>query len=338
MISRVAESCFWLFRYIERAESCSRLAATNRMLVLDAEHDRAERWKPVIVVLGEQARFEELIGQDRYHHDDDAEEYLTWNQKNPVSIRSSLYWARENARQIREVISREMWETLNTSWQWLTSKAAQREYRNDRSQFYRRIRSLCAEFGGISDSTMLHEEPLDFMLLGMALERANQTARLMDVKHHRLGGRETLETPWQSAQWVSQLKLCAAEESFLKRHRAAPTGRRVAEFLLRDPSFPRSVLHCFERAELLLRRIEAATARVASTDSLKALQAMLAHLRQARITDVLHAGLHEELTRVVETGALVCDHLQRDFLDPTAAPELESGAPASVQTQSQFQG
>ena len=346
MISRVADSCFWLFRYMERAESCARLAATNRMLVLDAEHDRSERWKPVIVVLGEQARFEELVGQDRYHDDDAAEEYLTWNQENPVSIRCSLYWARENARQIREVISREMWETLNTSWQWLTSKAAQREYRSDRSQFYRRIHSLRAEFGGISDSTMLHEEPLDFMLLGMVLERANQTARLMDVKHHRLGGRETLETPWQSAQWVSQLKLCAAEESFLKRHRAAPTGRRVVEFLLRDPSFPRSVLHCFERAELLLRRIEAATARVVATESRQALQAMIAHLRQAKITDVLHAGLHEELTRVVDTGALVCDHLRRDFLDPTAAPEADpEAAPeapelehtVSAQTQSQFQ-
>ena len=109
----------------------------------------------------------------------------------------------------------------------------------------------------------------------------------------------------------------------------------MAEFLLRDPSFPRSVLHCFERAELLLRRIEAATARVTATDSLKCLQAMTEHLRQAKITDVLHAGLHEELTRVVDTGAQVCDHLRRDFLDPTAAPEPE--APASLQTQSQFQ-
>jgi uncharacterized alpha-E superfamily protein len=303
------------------------------MLLLDAEHDRAERWKPVIVVLGEQARFEELVGAERYHDDEDAEDYLTWNQKNSVSLRSSLYWARENARMIREVISREMWETLNTSWQWFTSKAAQREYKNDRSQFYRRIRSLCAEFIGTSDSTMLHEEPLDFMLLGMALERANQTARLMDVKHHRTGSaeRESLETPWQSAQWVSQLKLCAAEEPFLKRHRAAPTGRRVVEFLLRDASFPRSALHCFERAQLLLRRIEAATGRSAPTASLTALQAMLTHLREAKMTDVLHSGLHQELTRVVDTVALVCDQLQRDFLDPTSTPEsTPESTPAST--------
>ena len=338
MISRVADSCFWLFRYIERAETCARFASVNRIIVLDAEHDRSERWKPVIVVLGEQARFEELVGKERYHDDDDAEDYLTWNQKSSVSIRSSLYWARENARMIREVISREMWETLNTSWQWFTSKAAQREYKNDRSQFYRRIRSLCAEFMGTSDSTMLHEEPLDFMLLGMSLERANQTARLMDVKHHRVTGageRESMETPWQSAQWVSQLKLCAAEEAFLKRYRAAPTGRRVVEFLLRDASFPRSVLHCFERAERRARHIEAVAQRAAPTATLTALQAMLKHLREAKMTDVLHAGLHEELTKVVDTVALVCDQLQRDFLDPTAEPEAP--APAQPQPQSQAQ-
>jgi uncharacterized alpha-E superfamily protein len=290
------------------------------------------------VVVGEQARFEELVGKQRYHDDEDCEDYLTWNQKNPVSIRSSLYWARENARQIREVISREMWETLNTSWQWFTSKLALREYRNDRSQFYRRIRSLCAEFYGTSDSSMLHEEPLDFMLLGMLLERANQTARLMDVKHHRLIGaeRDHQETPWQSAQWVSQLKLCAAEEPFLKRYRAAPTGRRVVEFLLRDPRFPRSVLHCFERAEALIRRIEAATARSQPTQSLSALEAMVGHLRDAKSANVLQSGLHEELTRVVDTVALVCERLQRDFLNPTE-PEPAAASPAPDQTQSQLQ-
>jgi uncharacterized alpha-E superfamily protein len=333
MISRVADSCFWLNRYVERAESCARLASVNRLLVLDAELDSAERWKPVIVVLGEQARFEELVGADHYHDDQAAEDYLTFNQKSPVSIQSSLYWARENARMIREVISREMWETLNTAWQWFSSKAAQREYKKDPSQFYRRIRSLCAEFGGISESTMLHEEPLDFMLLGLALERANQTARLMDVKHHRLGStdRESLETPWQSVQWISQLKLCSAEETFFKRYRAAPTGRRVAEFLLRDPKFPRSVLHCFENAAARLKSIEAAAERGAPTASSSAIGAMLEHLRGAKISSVLHAGLHEELTRVVDTVSLVGDHLHRDFLDPTEAPETRAPEPGPLE-------
>jgi uncharacterized alpha-E superfamily protein len=329
VISRVADSCFWLYRYMDRAESCARLAAVNRLSLLDARIENAERWKPVIVVLGEQARFEELVGPGHYHDDAIAEEYLTWNQKNPGSIQSSLYWARENARMIREVISREMWETLNTAWQWWSGKLAQREYRKDPSQFYHRIRCLCAEFWGIGESSMLHEEPFDFMRLGMLLERANQTARLLDVKHHRihLPDQENLETPWQSAQWLSQLKLCAAEESFFKRHRAAPTGRRVADFLLRDPSFPRSVLHCLDRAVLLIRQIQNATGRSAATASLRAAEELAERLSATRMSAPVQASLHDELTRVVDTVALICKELHREFFDPTEQPEnTEAGA------------
>jgi uncharacterized alpha-E superfamily protein len=325
MISRVAESCFWLYRYIERAESCARLVSVNRLIAMDADIGDAERWKPVIVVVGEQERFEELLGADNYHDDDATEEYLTWSQDSPVSIRSNLYWARENARMTREVISREMWESLNTWWQWFSGPAARKEYRKDRSQFYQRIRSICAEFQGVSDSTMLHEEPLEFMRLGMALERANQTARLMDVTHHRIAKTEkqALETPWQSAQWVSQLKLCAADEPFFKRNRAAPTGRGVAAFLLQDPTFPRSVLHCFERALELIARIERAAERREPTASSRAIRAMVERLRATNIGSVIQSGLHEELTRVVETAASVCEQLHHDFFDPTKGPVVE---------------
>jgi uncharacterized alpha-E superfamily protein len=333
MISRVAESCFWLFRHIERAESCARLTSVNRLIVLDANVADTERWRPVIVVVGEQERFEQLLGVDRYVDDDDTQEYLTWSEKNPVSIRNNLYWARENARMIREVISREMWETLNTWWQWFNGRAAQKEYRKDRSQFYQRIRSVCAEFQGISHDTMLHEEPLHFMRLGMALERANQTARLMDVTHHRVASNEkaSLESPWQSAQWVSQLKLCAADEPYFKRNRAAPTGGVVAEFLLQDPTFPRSVRHCFERAEEALANIEIAAERRRPTPSLIAVRAMVARLRAQNIISVIQLGLHTELTHVVETTAGVCDQLHHDFFDPSTEFDIElaSRAPAA---------
>jgi uncharacterized alpha-E superfamily protein len=325
MISRVAESCFWLFRHIERAESCARLTSVNRLIVLDANVADTERWRPVIVVVGEQERFEQLLGADKYVDDDDTQEYLTWSEKNPVSIRNNLYWARENARMIREVISREMWETLNTWWQWFNGRAAQKEYRKDRSQFYQRIRSMCAEFQGISHDTMLHEEPLDFMRLGMALERANQTARLMDVTHHRVASNEkaSLESPWQSAQWVSQLKLCAADEPYFKRNRAAPTGSVVAAFLLQDPTFPRSLRHCFERAEEALAKIEVAAERRRPTPSLIAVRAMVARLRAQNIVSVIQLGLHTELTHVVETTASVCDQLHHDFFDPSTEFDIE---------------
>jgi uncharacterized alpha-E superfamily protein len=330
VISRVAECCFWLLRYMERAESCARLVSVNRLIVMDADVAAVERWRPVIVVVGERERFEELFGASKYHDDDETEEYLTWSEKNPVSIRNNLYWARENARMIREVISREMWETLNTWWQWFNGRAAQREYRKDRSQFYQRIRSMCAEFQGISHDTMLHEEPWEFMRLGMALERASQTARLMDVTHHRVASNDktTLETPWQSAQWVSQLKLCAADEPFFKRNRAAPTGGAVVAFLLQDPTFPRSVRHCFERAEESLGNIELAAERRGPTPSLVAVRSLVDRLRSQNIVHVIQSGLHAELTHVVDTSASVCEQLHTDFFDPSTEFDVESASRA----------
>jgi len=340
MISRVAESCFWLLRYIERAESCARLVSVNRLIVLDANVEAPERWWPVIIVVGERERFAELAGAGKHLDDDETEEYLTWGEKNPVSIRSNLHWARENARMIREVISREMWETINTSWQWLQSRAARREYKKDRSQFYQNIRAMCAEFKGVSHDTMLHEEAWDFMQLGTTLERANQTARLMDVAHHRVAASDkgALETPWQSAQWVSQLRLCAADESFFKRQRAAPTGAAVAGFLLQDASFPRSVRHCYERAEESLGKIEAAAERRRPTQSLVAVRAMVDRLSSQDITSVIQSGLHAELTHVVDTTASVCDQLHHDFFDPSTEFDLEQasrapGPPSQSQSQ-----
>lgn len=319
MISRVAECCFWLNRYIERAESAARIVSVNRFSVLDANLHDAERWKPIVVVMGERERFEALLGERMYDNDDASQEYLTWSEHNPVSIRASLFWARENARITREVISREMWETVNTSWQWLTGPAGAREYKKDRAQFYLRIRSMCAEFQGVCHNTMLHEEPFDFMRLGMLLERGAQTARLMDVKHHWLteGKRRGHESPRESAQWAGLLRLCGATEPFFKRMRAAPTGPRVAEFLMRDVAFPRSLLHCFDRAENFLQLIDRHSGRRSSSLARRSVKRLGLELRRMKVSAILEAGLHAELTRIIDEGARIGAELQTDYFDPS---------------------
>lgn len=315
MISRVAENCFWLNRYIERAESTARVASVNRFMVLDADIHDAERWKPVLAAVGEQDRFERLFGADAYDSDKTCEAYLTWSEDNPVSIKSSLYYARENARMTREVISREMWETVNTWWQWLNSRAARNEYVKDRIQFYQRVQSMAAEFQGVCHNTMLHEEPFDFMRLGMLLERVNQTARLMDVKHHWLTAGDA-GGPREAAQWVAILRMCSAAEPFFKRHRAAPTATHVAEFLLKDTTFPRAVLHCGDRAVNFLKRIDKNARRSSSSTSTQLARGLATRLRKARFHDVLAKGLHEELTHVIVTAAAIGGQLRTDFFDP----------------------
>lgn len=335
MISRVAECCFWLQRYIERLESTARLLEVNRHIALDTSVLDAERWKPVVTVMGEQTRFEELVGVAAYNDDDCCEQYLTWDDRNPVSIRSSLYWARENARTTREVISREMWELLNTSWQWL-SGAGKRHYRSDRASFYQHLRSMCQEFQGLSYNTLSHGEAFDFMRLGNLLERINQTARVMDVKYHWFAPQtpsKQAETPLEAAQWVALLRLCSAMEPFFKQHRTTPSGPGVASFLLQDELFPRSVLHCYLRLDNFLERIERLTQRQELSHSRQLVQVMVSHLRTAPVGSILERGLHEELTDVIQNTMDIGQRLQQEFFDPpVASPALPDHASPSTDT------
>ncbi|MEO0815354.1 MAG: alpha-E domain-containing protein, partial [Myxococcota bacterium] len=152
LISRVAESCFWLTRYLERAENVARLLRVNRAVDLDQPIEHA--WMPLIVVIGEQERFEALY-DDR--DDEQIQNYMTWDERNPVSILSSIRWMRENARTIREVISLETWQCANRFWTWLQSPKARSLYDEDPEEFYNRVTSLSVEMQGWTINTMMHD-------------------------------------------------------------------------------------------------------------------------------------------------------------------------------------
>jgi uncharacterized alpha-E superfamily protein len=337
VISRVAECCFWLSRYVERAENSARLLDVNHDVTLDASVRESQRWKPVVIVMGEQKGFEEHLGTDAYDNDEVCVDYLTWHEKNPASIYSCMFWARENARTTREIISREMWELLNTGWQWLNTSGKQ-EYRTDRASFYQRVRSLCHEFHGLTYSTLSHGEAFDFMRIGTVLERINQTARVMDVKYHWIvgkphaNGRNGKESPQEAAQWVALLRLCCAMEAFFKQERALATGPDVADFLLLDPLFPRSVLHCYLDLEKYLPRLDAVTGRSTPSQSRVLAHGMLERLKAMDLTTALKHSLHDELTEVIENTAELGLCLQREFFDP---PMRHKAAQSQSQTQTQ---
>jgi uncharacterized alpha-E superfamily protein len=318
MISRVAENCFWLSRYMERAETMARLVSVNRLGILDTDIHEGKRWKPIVVVSGEQKRFEKLVGVDAYNDDDKAEEYLTWESQNPASVYSSLAGARENARTTREVISRDVWETINATWQWFNSPAAHKEYKKDRVQFHRKIRTTCAAFQGDCHDTMLHAEAFDFLRFGTLVERAGQTARIMDVKHHWLSQRPRgeYETPRESAQWMGLLRLCSAGEPFFKRHTSAPTGPLVVKFIVQDPEFPRSLTHSLDRVRNFVTRINRQTRNGAETETLKLAEAACLRLRECDLSQLNSADLHAELTHLIEAIAEVCVQAGRDYFHP----------------------
>ena len=313
MISRVADHCFWLGRYLERTESTARVLVVTSQLALDPELTRRAAWMPVLVVAGEGPSFLERFGEDAADDADRVQRFMTWDEDNWTCIWQSVRAARDNARSIREVVSLELWETLNELWLWLQSDAARAEFDAHRYAFYRRVRQGIAQVFGHIEATMLEDSPRDFIRLGVLLERCGQTARMLDVHHHVLhrmdGGHG------DTALWLSLLRACSAFEPFMKRHRGDVGGDAVARFLVLDPAFPRSIRHCVRHARVTFERIrppgKADLPGEATERRLRALEAWVAGLGAA---DVGLDAIHARLTHVVDETAAICDGLGRELL------------------------
>jgi len=340
VISRVAESCFWLNRYVERVEVLARMLSVNLAFQLDVVLPHAERWRPLVVVNGQEQDFLERTKPGDVDDAETVQRYLTWSEDNPSSMLSSLRAARENARTIRETISLEMWETLNDLWVWLGDRTARRLYGSDRHAFYVHLRDHCLLFHGVAQATMLHDDPFEFMRLGTALERVGQTARVLDIRYHSVGRREAAEeTAAAAAQWLATLRFCSGVEPFLKREDKALSGLSVAEFLLFDPAFPRSVLHNLDRTRNFLGLVRPPPPTSVGAASYALACATLESLRAMDIDGVLERGLHEVLTWIVDSTARIGVAIHDDFFDPKrgeAASEARSptAAAGAQQTQS----
>ncbi len=339
MISRVAESCFWLNRYVERVEVLARMLHVNLAFQLDVALPDAERWRPLVVANGQETDFLKRTKPADVDDPETVQRYLTWSEDNPSSVYSSLRSARENARTIRETISLEMWETLNDLWVWIGERATRRRYESDRHAFYVHLRDQCLLFHGVAQATMLHEDPFEFMRLGTALERVDQTARVLDIKYHSVGRveEEVEETAAAAAQWLATLRFCSGVEPFLKREDKPLSGPAVADFLLFDAAFPRSVLHNLDRTRNFLTLVRPPAPTTVGDRSLALVSETLEALRGMTIDSVIERGLHEVATWTVESSARIGGAIHDDFFDPKSPVEQRAVA-GQDQTQSAVGG
>jgi len=325
MISRVAESCFWLNRHVERIDALARMLDVSQSFQLDVDLRAAERWRPMVIVVGEEAAFEGKIPAPLRDDGETVQRFLCFDEACGASIHSSLRSARENARTIRETVSVEMWMTLNDLWLWFTDRKAQRLYNSDRSAFYAHLRNQCALFHGHATATMLHEDPLEFMRLGTALERAAQTARLLDVKHHAIGPEtEGPESADEAAQWLAVLRSSAAVEPFFKRPENEVSGESIARFLLFDPGFPRSVLHNLRRMENFLNLLRSEAYPEMGAPSRKLLDATLVAFESGGFARVMATGLHATLTALVDRTIELGSQIHADYFAVSTRPARDS--------------
>jgi len=319
VIARVADHCFWLGRYIERSESTARHLHVTGTLSLDAELPPSRVWPPLVIVSGQERDFVSRFGRGGLSDPESIQRYLCLDHENPVSLASSISAARENARSIREVVSLEVWQTVNELFLFMCSDEASAMYASDRDALYARVRRSTQLALGLLRSTMLHDAPLDFIWLGVLLERVSQTARLLDVEHHAVVA-EPAHPVLETALWLSLLRACSGFEAFMKRNRGRVTGTSVAAFLILEPKFPRSVRYCVSSASDRLR-ILCASGELpgrAALDRLEALERFLGEL----VPDGLDgARVHEVLTAVVAEAHAVGSRVGGEILGEPCAPE-----------------
>jgi uncharacterized alpha-E superfamily protein len=317
MISRVADHCFWYGRYVERTESTARLLATTHNLALDAELEPSACWRPVVVVAGEEDAFRTRYGDDdaTFADGERVEQTLTWDDETGVSIRRSVGAARWNARSIREVVSLDAWESTNELHLYLRGDAARADFAEHRFEFYRRIRASTQLVLGQLRSTMLHDEPLDFIWLGVMLERVSQTARILDVHHHAITAGGTRHEVVATSLWLSLLRSLSGYEPFMKRHQGRVGSDAVVRFLVGEDRFPRSIAYCVHSAYERLAGIRPpAASELPGGQTLERLR-ILDELVRAQRSE-LHDGedVHDLLTMVVDETHAIYDSLSKELL------------------------
>ncbi|MBE9136237.1 alpha-E domain-containing protein [Nodosilinea sp. LEGE 07088] len=302
MLSRVADSIYWLNRYVERAENVARFVDVNLNMLLDAPSGMEQQWEPLVFITGDQARFKARYGEATAEN---ILRFLTFDREYSNSIISCLCSARENARSVREVISSEMWEQVN-SFYLMVNEAADVGAISDLHNFFPEVKMASHLFAGVMDATMAHTEGWHFGQLGRLLERADKTARILDVKYYILLPSVTdVGSPLDDLQWIALLKSASAYEMYRKcQYRITPQG--VTEFLILNREFPRSIQFCLIEAERSLHCISGTPMGSWRTDSDRTLGRLRSELDYLTIDEISQQGLHEFLddlqTRLNDVG------------------------------------
>ena len=291
MLSRVADSIYWLNRYVERAENIARFIDVNLTLILDTS-GFAQQWEPLVVTTGDMPAFQEHYGEAT---GENVIEFLTCDRQNPNSILSCLQIARENARSIREVISSEMWEQVNSFYLMVKESSPGRPLA-ELHDFFTEVKLQSHLFSGVMSATMTHNEGWHFGRMGRLIERADKMSRILDVKYYiLLPSIKDVGTTIDEIQWMALLKSASAYEMYRKRsqHRITPTG--VAEFLILDRDFPRAIRFCLLEAERSLHQINGTSPGTWCNPAERTLGRLRSHLDYITIEEIIQQGLHEFL-------------------------------------------
>lgn len=310
MLGRTADQLYWMARYVERAENMVRLIDVgHHMALLDvpgASQDSV--WASTLEVAGDtdifDAEYREASGTDVIR-------YLAFDPDFPSSIFSSICAARENARALRATITTEMWECLNTTWLEIRDLDQDATVDSGFRDFFDWVKERALLFRGVTNSTMLRDESYAFLDLGLAIERGDNTARLLDSKYHvLLPDHEFVGGSVDYYQWGALLRSLSAFRAYHKIYSDVIRPQRVAELLLLRGDMPRSLTSCYERISARLDGL----CRNRPRECQRIAGEMHARLRYGRIDEIFQRGLHEFLTEFLDRSAGLGLQIEQDFM------------------------
>jgi uncharacterized alpha-E superfamily protein len=317
MLSRTADHLFWMARYTERAENMARMLDINvQTAMLPQTPEAAEQGWCSTLSISElhhayDARYPVVTGRDVLN-------FMVRDTSHASSIASCLRAARENARAVRGTLTTEVWETLNITWLEMHNQL-DRVFDADPGKFFEWVKHRSHLSRGVTFGTMLQDEALYFIRLGTFLERADNSARILDVKFHdarQANGKTTHHEHQQDFYyWAAILRSVSAFEIYRKVYRDAITPERVADLLMLRPDMPRSLLACLSEVVRNLRAVAVDSGK----DTLRFAGKLHAELKFAHIEDILEQGLHTYLTSFLERVYQLGNRVSRDFLVPAAA-------------------
>jgi uncharacterized alpha-E superfamily protein len=317
MLSRTADHLFWMSRYTERAENTARLLDVNYQTSLLPQSAAVAQmgWQGLLSISELLPAYEALYAEIT---PENVMAFMVKNEDNPSSIISCLKAARENARAVRGSLTTEVWETQNQTWLELLRKIKAGEFERDPGQFFEWVKFRSHLSRGVTVGTMLMDEALHFMRLGTFLERADNTARLVDVKFHAVesdffGAANAQDQEYDFYHWSAILRSVSGFEIYRKVYRDVIQPERVAELLVLRPDMPRSLHAC-------LNEVVSNLAMVSSDSSIESRRRsgkLLAELQYGKIEEILANGLHAYLTQFLDRVNDIGASISREFLVPT---------------------
>ena len=315
MLSRTADHLFWMSRYTERAENTARMLNVNyeTSLLPQSASEAEAGWQGLLSISELLPSYTALHGEVNPRS---VMEFMVSDEDNPSSIISCLRAARENARAVRGTLTTEVWETQNQTWLEVNRMLKSGEFQRDPGKFFEWVKFRSHLSRGVTLGTMLMDEALHFMRLGTFLERADNTARLVDVKFHAVDndfmGNAEKDQEYDFYHWSAILRSVSGFEIYRKVYRDVIKPERVAELLILRPDMPRSLHASLNEVVANLRLV----ASDQTSDTLRHAGRLRADLQFSRIDEILATGLHAFLTQFLDRVNTLGGRISRDFLVP----------------------